>query len=298
MADNESDRYEGKYSDVPILDSDGVTFVNWKIKTNIWCEGETSIESEKKVGKILLKLPDRAFDYVKDIPKEDLNTKEGVKVLLDKLEELYIPDKLQERIRVHKKLYNMRRKDNGCVIKHIEEYMKLFRRYRTLCEKSDYDDSDLALEIMGSCDLSEQDTKTVSAQMNEPPSSTNIIQILKRIFSMANQEKYNKDKNDSDIFLDKAAQIKQHDNNFGDDEDSHCTFYERGSNRKMSRPWNRNKRQNPWDKPWDKNRRGQIKNRVGSDGRVMTCTFCDSQWHFMDDCDEMAKLKKEHAETT
>ena len=155
-----------------------------------------------------MKLPDRAFEHVKHL-REKVKCKEGVKILLDKLAELFIPDKLGDRIRVHMRLHNMRRKENGCVLKHIEEYMKVFREYRTLCVKSDdYDDSDLALTIMASCELSEADTKTVSAQMKEPPSSDNVIQILKRIFSMTNQENSNKDKNDSDIFLAKAAQVK------------------------------------------------------------------------------------------
>ena len=57
----------------------------------------------------------------------------------------------------------------------------------------------------------------------------------------------------------------------------------------MYRQLNRN-RQKPWDNPWDKNQRRQIKNKVGHDGRVMTCRFCDSQWHFIADCDEMAKI--------
>ena len=174
---------------------------------------QTGIKRSKKAPKILVALPDRAFEHTKHIPKDVLKSKEGVKTVLDKLAELYIPDKLGDRIKTNMKLYNKRRLPGECVIKHIEEYMKIFREYRTLCTH-EYDDTDLAIEIMASCDLSEADTKTVSAQMEEPPSSANIIQILKRIFSMTNQEKYNKEKNDSDILLAKAAQIKQPDNNF------------------------------------------------------------------------------------
>ena len=309
-----STEHTGKGSDPPILDADGVTFVNWRIKSEIWCDTETNIRPENQANKIMMKLPDRAFEHVKHL-REKVKCKEGVKILLDKLAELFIPDKLGDRIRVHMRLHNMRRKENGCVLKHIEEYMKVFREYRTLCVKSDdYDDSDLALTIMASCELSEADTKTVSAQMKEPPSSDNVIQILKRIFSMTNQENSNKDKNDSDIFLAKAAQVKKHESNFGEDRDSHSNFYERGNNRKddrdtnnifyergnnrkINRPGNKNGRPKPWDKPWDKpwekNQRGQFKNKIGRDGRVQTCRYCDSQYHFIADCDEFTKMKRE-----
>ena len=296
MADNErdrpsKDRYNGKSSGPPILENDGVNFVNWRIKAEVWCETETGIKRCKKAPKIFVALPDRAFEHTKHIPLEVLKSKEGVKTLLDKLAELYIPDKLGDRIKQKIQLYNKRRKPGECVIKHIEEYMKIFREYRMLCTH-EYDDSDLAIEIMASCDLTEADTKTVSAQMEEPPSSANVIQILKRIFSMTNQEKYNKEKSDSDTLLAKASQIK-HDNSHEDARDSHSTFYERGRNRKISRPWDKNKRQKPWDKPWDKNQRGRTKNKAGRDGRVMTCIFCESQWHLMADCEELAKLKRE-----
>ena len=281
---------EGKHSsNIPILDKDGVTFVNWRIRTEIWADN-TSISSKHKAGKILTKLPDRAFEHVKDIPREVRRSKQGVQIILDKLAELFIPDRLGDRIRIHTRLYNMRRKPSECVLKHLKEYMKVFREYRNLCTHKEYDDSDLALGILASCDLSEADTKTVSAQMQEPPSSDNVVQILKRIFSLTNQEKY-KEKNDSDIFLAKSAEVQKHDN-FRNERDSHTTFYERGNNRKMYRPWNRNKKQKPWDKPWEKNQRGQNKNKVGWNGRVMTCKFCDSQYHFMADCEEMARLKK------
>ena len=182
-----------------------MNFVNWRIKAEVWCETETGIKRNQKAPKIFVALPDRALEHTKHIPREVLRSKEGVKTLLDKLAELYIPDKLGDRIKQKIQLYNKRRKPGECVIKHIEEYMKIFREYRMLCTH-EYDDTDLAIEIMASCDLTEADTKTVSAQMEEPPSSANVIQILKRIFSMTNQEKYNKDKNDSDIFLDKAAE--------------------------------------------------------------------------------------------
>ena len=60
-------KYDNKNSDKPpILDEDGVTFVNWRIKTDLWCDN-TNISSKHKAGKILVKLPDRAFEHVKDI---------------------------------------------------------------------------------------------------------------------------------------------------------------------------------------------------------------------------------------
>ena len=314
MADNNksssSKHYAGKGSDPPILDDEGVTFVNWRIRSEIWADNEPNIRTKNKARTIMTKLPDRAFEYVKHL-RETVKCKDGVKILLDKLAELFIPDKLGDRIKVYGKLSNLRRKEHECVLKHIEEYMKTFREYRTLCVSSEYDDSDLALDIMISCNLSDADTKTVSAQMDEPPSSANVIQILKRIFSMTNQETFNKNKNDPDIFLAKAGYVRKHDRSFGDDRGSHSSFYERGNNRRDDRdpnsifyergnnrrtfrPGNKNGRSKPWDKPWEKNQRGQTKNKVGKDGRVMTCNFCESQYHFFKDCEDYTNLKMEY----
>ena len=60
---------ESKHSNIPILDKDGVTFVNWRIRTEIWADN-TNISSKHKAGKILMKFPDRAFEHIKDIPRE------------------------------------------------------------------------------------------------------------------------------------------------------------------------------------------------------------------------------------
>ena len=120
MAGDERDRsskyrYDGKTSDIPRLDNNGENFVNWRIKTDLWCDTETGIKRSKKAPKIVVALPDRAFEHIKHITKDVLKSKDGVKILLDKLAELFIPDKLGDRIKTKMKLYNKRRLPGECV---------------------------------------------------------------------------------------------------------------------------------------------------------------------------------------
>ena len=71
MADNNksssSKHYAGKGSDPPILDDEGVTFVNWRIRSEIWVDNEPNIRTKLKAGRIKNKLPDRAFEHVKHL---------------------------------------------------------------------------------------------------------------------------------------------------------------------------------------------------------------------------------------
>ena len=278
---------EGKPADIPKLDDDGHDYANWKIRIKKWC----TVSKEKismRATNIQLTLGEKGFEATKYISEEILKSNTGVAALIEELDKLYIPDKLGKRIVVFRQLYDLRRKENGCVLDHIQEFMKLFREYRSLSTNLNHEDSSLALELMASCRLSEEDTKIVTAQMEEPPSSENIIKILKRIFSIAKQEKAIKDnEKESDIFL-----AKSEENN--ESETAHNTFYGKSNNRRGMYRQGRRGRSGSRSRPWSRNQDFRKKNPLGTDGRTLNCTFCDSVYHFIRNCPEADKYKREY----
>ena len=43
-----------------------------------------------------------------------------------------------------------------------------------------------------------------------------------------------------------------------------------------------------------KEKEAQEKNPIGSDGRRRRCMVCDSIWHYVNDCPEVKKLKRDY----
>ena len=283
-----SKQVNGKPTDVPKLDDDGADYDNWKIKVRKWCK-VSKIKKSQQATYLQLALGIKGFQATKHIPDEDLETKTGVKLLIDALDEFYIPDKLQHRIILWRTFYNTRRQQNGPMMEHIHKFMDAFQEFKVLSEDILLDDSILAHLLLESCNLGDEDRKIVTAQMEEPPSSKNLKSILKRVFSTPNNEDTNnQDKaNDSDVFLARSPENKT---DLANKDNTHPTLYTK-DNRRVYRPERRGRHERR-PEPWSTHHEGPRKNSMGLDGRVRKCHVCDSIWHFFKDCPEKEKIRK------
>ena len=305
-------KHRGKTTEIPALEDDGNEYINWKIRINKWTT-VTNVPKAKRATLIQLALGDKGFQATKWIPDEILKSSEGVKTLLETLDEIYIPDKLRHRIAIFAKFNDLRRKENESILDHMQKFMDIYQEYRSMIPNFTYDDSTLALQLLTSSKLSEEDTKVVSAQMQDPPNSKDLQKIMRRVFAHSEEnKKLNEYKdNNSDIFI--AGSSKEH----KEKDSSHTTLYTRdkkgvfrpytnrsppGVHRSRS-PHHQRRSRSPQNnrferntQSWDKRFRNPKKNSIGPDGCHLECNFCSSVWHFINDCPDFHKHRKEFRE--
>ena len=163
-----------------------------------------------------------------------------------------------------------------------------------------YDDSTLALLLLTSCNLGDEE-RLISAQMKEPPASDDVISILKRVYSNPNQKNIDQERDDELNPFEKSE--RGHDAM----DSTHATLYtrdkrgvyyrrrsrspHRSSHRSRSPRYSRSERRNQSSNINDKTPR---KNSIGPDGRYRECRFCNSIWHFINECPDFEKMKKEY----
>ena len=305
-------KHRGKTTEIPALEDDGNEYINWKIRINKWTT-VTNVPKAKRATLIQLALGDKGFQATKWIPDEILKSSEGVKTLLETLDEIYIPDKLRHRIAIFAKFNDLRRKENESILDHMQKFMDIYQEYRSMIPNFTYDDSTLALQLLTSSKLSEEDTKVVSAQMQDPPNSKDLQKIMRRVFAHSEEnKKLNEYKdNNSDIFI--AGSSKEH----KEKDSSHTTLYTRDK-KGVFRPYinkspprvhrsrsphhqrrSRSPQNNRFERntqSWDKRFRNPKKNSIGPDGCHLQCNFCSSVWHFINDCPDFHKHRKEFRE--
>ena len=80
-------------------------YENWKKDINIWCE-LTDIDAEKRALAIHLSLTGRARVASSEIGIEDLKKKDGVNVLIKKLDSLFLADQGRRQFTAFHELYN------------------------------------------------------------------------------------------------------------------------------------------------------------------------------------------------
>ena len=81
------------------------------------------------------------------------------------------------------KFMSIKRKQNQVIIDHIQLYMDAFENFQDIDAKMECPDTIVAMLLLTSCNLKDEDKKIVTAQMTEPPNTKNLIGILKRVMT-------------------------------------------------------------------------------------------------------------------
>ena len=293
---------------VPILDSEGADLEDYKIRAHKWCR-LTKIKKSDQAETLQLALPKKPFGITKRIHKDVLHSAEGVQALLDKLDEHYIPDKLQHTMAVWEKFMRITRKPSELMINHIQKFMEAFESFQDIDAKIECPDRIVAMMLLASCNLKDEDKKIITAQMEEPPATKNLIGILKRVMTadktaMETNESESDKTESSDILFAKSSSDRAMTNTTlytrdrsrpylrraRSDRNERGNSYERerGIRRNTFRS-ERNEREDSYERE-----RGPRKNPIGPDGRRRRCMVCDSIWHYVNECPEVKQLKKDY----
>ena len=104
----------------PLLESDEQYEV-WKNDVNIWCK-LTDLQPTKQALAIHLSLKGRARSASSEVDVADLEKDTGVKTLLDKLDELFLPDAGRRQFTAFQSLYILRRQGEASVLDFICDF--------------------------------------------------------------------------------------------------------------------------------------------------------------------------------
>ena len=120
--------------------------------------------------------------------------------------------------------------------------------------------------------------------MKEPPATKNLIEILKRVMTADKTARETNETESSDILLAKSSSERA---------TTSITLYTRDNSRPY-RPARRIRSERYENGNSYERERGPRKNPIGSDGRRRRCMVCDSIWHYVNDCPEVKKLKRDY----
>lgn len=274
----------------PKLDDD-TDYEAWKEDILMWCD-LTDIPEEKQALAIHLALTGQAHTATGQIGRENLKKKGGVKVLLEKLDTLYLADKGSRQFAAFNELYNLRRnKDmemNAFVAKFEQVYFK-FSQY-----DMELPDAVKAFMLLASSDLGEEERRLVMSAV--PEVSYNYMkQALKRIFCeiapKGNVGSLGVQVKTEPVFFGNNEQTAAHNPVQGDEAEQQVMYSGNSGRGRGSWRGGRGRgvqltggNRQPLNNRQQFNRRGKKGNPVGRDGRVTTCYRCGSRNHWARMC--------------
>ena len=142
---------------LPTLENE-LNYESWRKDVQIWAR-VTDVPKEKQALVVHLSLSGRARNVSSQIPVSDLESDDGLKVLLEKLDNLFLPDKGRRQFMAFNELYNMRRSPDMRVIDFVSEFEHLYFKFGV--EGMTLPDSVVAYMLLASCKLNENDVHLV-----------------------------------------------------------------------------------------------------------------------------------------
>ena len=121
MSGNETNK-GGSYDKCPTFNPDeGDDYPRWRKKAEVWSE-LTSLPEKKQGLAGLLALQGKAGIQGHNIPKEELKAINGLQILLEKLDEVYLPGVFDRQLGSFTDYYNCRRKPEQKISEFLPEY--------------------------------------------------------------------------------------------------------------------------------------------------------------------------------
>ena len=257
---------------------------NWKKDIDIWCE-LTELAEEKRALAVHLSLSGKTRMALSELTLSELKNKDGIKKLIEKLDELFLPDQGRRQLTAFNDLYNLRRKEED-MTDFISEFEHKYYRYKQ--EEMDLPESVMAFMLLASCDLSGKDTQLVMSAISKV-AYDNVKNTLKRVFGQ-------------NVCCQRGVECgAEMATNLPVTVKSEAVFYGDGTSGSQPEMYVAHRgarsRRRPLHRGTFSNRGGGGRgskysgaqynwklNSVGIDGQVSKCVVCDSRFHWARDC--------------
>ena len=152
------------HSQPPLLSPDGADYNLWKQDIDLWCS-VTKTAVSHRAPQIYLSLVGKGRQGAMKIPHDQLKTNDGVKILLQHLDKVFLPNKPMRLFNANNKLRNVTRKPGGLV----KDYLLEFDNAKFLLEQEGLkrDDTLLGLDLLAQCQLSESKNQLVMTGLSD-----------------------------------------------------------------------------------------------------------------------------------
>ena len=253
---------------------DDSAYESWKKDITIWCKF-TDIPVEKQALGIHLSLTGRARIATSEIEISDLEKKDGVQIIIEKLDNLFLADKGRRQFAAFHSLYNFRRSSDVDVNKFVMEFEHVYFKFSQ--QDMTLPDTVMAFMLLAACNLTDSEGQLVMSSITEV-SYSNMKSAMKRIFSGDIAPKPS--------VSTYCAPVKSEPVFYGNDDDETQVMYTRGGFRRGRSSWRGGRGSAPLT---GSNRqqvmqRGRKQNPLGPDGKISRCLICESKFHWARDC--------------
>ena len=140
----------------------------------------TDVKEQQRAMTIHFSLSGRAMDASNQIPDDDLLCKDGVKVLLAKLDSLFLPTKGLRQFAEYHIMHNLRRKPGTSINDFICDFENTYFKFKR--EGLEIADPCLALQLLSSCALSDDKSQLVMSSVTDDVTYKDVKAALQRIF--------------------------------------------------------------------------------------------------------------------
>ena len=153
-------------------------YENWKKDISIWCE-LSELEKPKQALAIHLSLSGRAREASSEIPADRLKQENGVEVLLNKLDELFLVDKGRQQFTAFHELYNLRKPTEMTVRNFVSKFEHVYFKFSE--QGMTLPDAVRAFMLLSSCNLCDSEQQLAMSAVIDVNYS-NMKSALCRIF--------------------------------------------------------------------------------------------------------------------
>ena len=276
----------GSHNQLPSLDPNGVGYNIWKHDLQLWCK-ITKVPVAKRGITIYLnslRPGSKVRQVASRIPMEQLESSEGVKILLQHLDAAILPDKAMRLFNASSNLRGVVRKDDEKVTDYIERFD--YATFLLRQEGLECHEVLLGIDLLQQCRLSQEKNHLVMSGLTEVTYETVKAKLstiffddhdkLKKFEGQESAVSFYAEGNTNDEVLYTTAygqrgRFNNFRGRFGDRSKKRPKF-ERGAASNSGRS-------NTVNQP-----KFRTKNLNGDDGRPSKCNICESIFHWSREC--------------
>ena len=174
-----------KFLDVPEM-NEKESYETWKTKIKKWCLFNGGFKDQALF--LAYKLKDKAYRAVENINALKLQGENGMDILFDALDKVFLPDKIQRHFDRYCTLHTMKRSPGGDINDFLNEfdfeYEKFQAVYGALPEPIP------AFMLLLACNLNEGEGRVVRAGLKEDVNYDSMRETLKRVFSAQESKQF------------------------------------------------------------------------------------------------------------
>ena len=266
----------------PKFSGEDKEYKGWKSKVEDWLDmmalGKKEGENKLLGIQIRLSLEGKASEVTECIDREEIRKEDGHKIILKKLDEIYLQDNITENYRLLKKLVNIERKPEESMRDYLIRYDKNDGELNRIKGRIMFDDEIKSVHMLERARLTENQKQMVlSACGSGEIKYKNMCQVMRRIFEGMTKKEESEwlgSERHRNVGPRRDEEGVRH---FEENEDSWSGEH-RYYNNKRGKENNRSR-----GRGYRSHGRGG-RNPINARGRVSVCAICGSEWHWARDC--------------